>query len=146
MTLVSLAVAAAVVAGAPLRDIGDLDAWAFWLTEAGSAREAAGELLRGPAGSVTLGLVNRPVAGDVVVSVDGREVASFDHWKVDLMVSTGETISVRVARDGEPVRVRLIASRGVRTPALGSEWSLVAGEKMLGSVIESGDDERRGEH
>ncbi len=134
--LVSFAVAAAVVIGAPLTDLGDLDAWSFWLQEAGTAREAASAVLLGHNTTVTLALVNRPQAEDVVVLVDGRKVAAFDDWKVELPVSEGDTISVEAVDGAEPVRIRLVAARGVSKPPLGSEWSVISGEKILASVTE----------
>ncbi|MFO8061110.1 MAG: hypothetical protein R6U70_10715 [Bacillota bacterium] len=123
--------------GGPFWEAGEFDRWPFWLEQAGSEVVTAVSTLTEPevGAYVVLALVNRPASAGARVAVDGREVASFEEWKVVLFVSGGEAISVLLGDEAAPIRVRVIASRGVRTPPLGREWSLVAGEVVLGSVI-----------
>ncbi len=120
----------------PVREVGHFDHWPFWLEEARSGAVATVSTLwedRGEA-IVVLGLINRPDAPGAEVVIDGQTVASFTDWKVILPVSAGDTIAVVLPEESEPVRIRVIASSGIRTPRLGREWSLVQGEVILGSV------------
>ncbi len=134
--LVLFAVSAVFSGGAPVREVGNFDSWPFWLEEAGSgAATAVSTLLEGRGEAVVvLGLINRPASPGVEVTIDGRKVASFTGWRVALSVSPGDTIAVVLNEGADPVRVRVIAVSGVRTPPLGREWSLVRGEVILGSV------------
>lgn len=120
----------------PVLEVGNFDSWPFWLQEAGGTPGPlaepgahAGEKV------VVLGLINRPSAGGAWVSVDGRRVAAFEEWRVTVTVRGGDTLGLQLEDGSPPVRVRVIAARGIQSPPLGSEWSVVAGEEIIGSVL-----------
>ena len=120
----------------PVQEVGNFDSWPFWL-ETAVQTTAPGTV---PAAHteqkvVVLGLVNRPSAGGAWVTVDGRRVAAFEEWKVNITVREGDTLGLALEEESPPVRVRVIAAAGIRSPRLGSEWSVVTGEEIIGSVL-----------
>lgn len=120
----------------PVQEVGNFDSWPFWLESVGQATAPGTErAAHTEQRVVVLGLVNRPSAGGAWVTVDGRRVAAFEEWKVNVAVREGDTLGLALEDESPPVRVRVIAAAGIRSPRLGSEWSVVAGEEIIGSVL-----------
>lgn len=115
-----------------LNQVGDYDSWAFWLEEKPVATLSG--LGHGGEPTITLALINRPKAAGAALLVDGKVWSSFDSWKVKVRVRAGQTLAVRLEEGAAPIRLRVIATHGVRTPGLGREWALVGGRKILGAV------------
>ncbi len=109
------------------------DSWAFWLGEppVPVTAEPNEEV---PTGNLTLAVINRSAAPGVSLISDGEKLESFDDWKIELTVKTGQTLVLKLDNDAQPVRVRVVANRGVRTPRLGQEWPVVSGRELMGAV------------
>lgn len=120
----------------PVQEVGNFDSWPFWLEMVQPAASPGVEPAPDPQGKVVvLGLVNRPSAEGAWVTVDGRRVTAFDEWKVSVAVRGGDTLGLVLEDGSPPVRVRVVAAVGIQSPRLGREWSVVAGEEVIGSVL-----------
>lgn len=55
--------------------------------------------------------------GDVIEAVDGRTLATIEHWRVRVArLAPGDSLAIRVRRDGEPREVSLVAAAPPNPP------------------------------
>ena len=76
------------------------------------------------------------MAGDVIEAVDGRALATRQHWDVRVArLSVGETLSLRVRRGGEIREVALVANAPAAQPASRSLGLTLRGRTKIGAEV-----------
>jgi hypothetical protein len=76
------------------------------------------------------------MAGDVIEAVDGRVLATRQHWDVHVArLSVGETLSLRVRRRGELRDVALVANAAAAQPASRSLGLTLRAQAKIGAEV-----------
>ena len=76
------------------------------------------------------------MAGDVIEAVDGRALATRQHWDVRVArLSVGETLSLRVRRRGEIREVALVANAPAAQPASRSLGLTLRARTKIGAEV-----------
>ena len=76
------------------------------------------------------------MAGDVIEAIDGRALATRQHWDVRMArLSVGETLSLRVRRGGEIRDLALVANAPAAQPASRSLGLTMRGRTKIGAEV-----------